>query len=59
MLKLHYPEGSQITCQTGKCQFGQTRVNYLGHVISQGVAMDPDKVSAVLDWPKPTTLKGL
>lgn len=43
-----------------KCQFGQEQVNYLGHVISKhGVAVDNDKISAMLEWPKPTTLKAL
>lgn len=43
-----------------KCQFGQKEVNYLEHVIShEGVSMDPKKISAMVSWPKPTTLKGL
>jgi hypothetical protein len=37
-----------------KCVFGGTSVKYLGHVIStNGVAMDPDKVSDVVAWPSP------
>ena len=40
-----------------KCLFGQTQIDYLGHVISiQGVSMDPTKVQAVLDWPTPRTV---
>eukprot|EP00268_Persea_americana_P050645 TRINITY_DN5521_c0_g1_i1.p1 TRINITY_DN5521_c0_g1~~TRINITY_DN5521_c0_g1_i1.p1 ORF type:complete len:370 (-),score=44.37 TRINITY_DN5521_c0_g1_i1:2500-3609(-) len=43
-----------------KCQFGQTKVNYLGHIISQkGVAVDPDKISTMIEWPNPTTIKAL
>ncbi|XP_022888557.1 uncharacterized protein LOC111404064 [Olea europaea var. sylvestris] len=43
-----------------KCQFGQKEVVYLGHIISiQGVAMDPEKISSINSWPKPTTLKAL
>lgn len=43
-----------------KCDFGVTTVAYLGHIISgQGVSMDPDKVSAMLSWPRPKTLKEL
>jgi hypothetical protein len=43
-----------------KCQFGVLRVSYLGHIISeQGVAVDPAKIQAVIDWPPPTTTKGV
>jgi len=35
-------------------------VDYLGHQISaQGVSVDPKKIQTVLDWPKPTTVKGM
>ncbi|KAK8936447.1 hypothetical protein KSP39_PZI012366 [Platanthera zijinensis] len=41
-----------------KCSFGETCVHYLGHTISaDGVAMDTDKVHAVLHWPTPTSLR--
>lgn len=43
-----------------KCFFGQKTVEYLGHVISHdGVSMDPSKVSSVLQWPRPKTVKGV
>jgi hypothetical protein len=43
-----------------KCNFGQQRVNYLGHVIDRdGVAVDSDKIQAMLAWPKPQSLKAL
>jgi hypothetical protein len=43
-----------------KCSFGQLRVNYLGHVIDRdGVAVDPDKIQAMLAWSRPQTLKAL
>ncbi|KAJ0764722.1 putative nucleotidyltransferase, Ribonuclease H [Helianthus annuus] len=43
-----------------KCSFGQLKVEYLGYLIDgQGVAMDPTKVTAVLEWPVPKTLKAL
>ena len=43
-----------------KCTFGQHQVEYLGHVISKaGVAVDPAKVSSVLQWPIPKNVKGV
>ncbi|KAL4574557.1 hypothetical protein LXL04_021390 [Taraxacum kok-saghyz] len=43
-----------------KCSFGQTAIEYLGHIINGvGVAMDPKKIDAVLDWPIPKNVKGL
>jgi hypothetical protein len=43
-----------------KCKFGCDHVDYLGHIISgQGVAVDPDKVRCVIDWPVPKNVKGV
>lgn len=43
-----------------KCIFGVQEIQYLGHVISKdGVATDPEKVQAIKDLPKPTSLTGL
>ncbi|PNX92555.1 retrotransposon-related protein, partial [Trifolium pratense] len=43
-----------------KCKFGCTQVDYLGHVISgEGVAVDPDKIKCVLEWPEPKNVKGV
>lgn len=43
-----------------KCSFGRTQVEYLGHIIDgTGVAMDPQKIIAITDWPVPRHLKGL
>ena len=41
-----------------KCQFFQSTIEYLGHLVSQGsVHADPHKISAMLTWPIPRTLK--
>jgi hypothetical protein len=43
-----------------KCAFGEVSVAYLGHVISAGgVAMDPAKVQAIVDWPAPRSARAV
>ncbi|KAH9698410.1 hypothetical protein KPL71_024002 [Citrus sinensis] len=43
-----------------KCSFAQSSVEYLGHIVSAtGVAVIPEKVQCMLEWPKPTTIKTL
>lgn len=35
-------------------------MNYLGHIVSkEGVAVEPDKILTMTDWPKPATIKAL
>jgi hypothetical protein len=37
--------------------FYQSRIHYLGHVISgKGIAVDPAKVEAIMEWPAPTNV---
>ena len=43
-----------------KCQFGQTSLSYLGHVISAiGFSIDLEKIVAIVAWPVPQTVKQL
>ncbi|XP_026410722.1 uncharacterized protein LOC113305945 [Papaver somniferum] len=43
-----------------KCSFGQSQIEYLGHIISsEGVAADPEKISCMVKWTIPTTLRYL
>ncbi len=50
----------QLYAKKEKCEFHQTRVSFLGYIISaDGVAMDNTKVQSVLNWPQPTTVKEL
>jgi RNase H-like domain found in reverse transcriptase/Reverse transcriptase (RNA-dependent DNA polymerase) len=41
-----------------KCEFCQTRTEYLGMIIEEGkISMDAVKLGGIRDWPVPTTLK--
>ena len=44
----------QLYAKFKKCEFWLSQVAFLGHIISKdGVAVDPSKVEAVKDWPRP------
>ena len=50
----------KLYAKESKCEFLQTEIHYLGHVISaQGVQMDMSKVEAIAHWPHPTNLEEL
>ena len=43
-----------------KCRFAEPSVSYLGHIVSKdGILPDPGKVSAVQQFPIPTTVKAV
>ncbi|KAK1611633.1 hypothetical protein QYE76_035306 [Lolium multiflorum] len=48
----------QLYAKFSKCEFWLDQVEFLGHVISKdGIAINPSKVAAVLDWEAPKTVK--
>ena len=47
----------QLYAKLSKCEFWLEQVKFLGHVISpEGVAVDPSKVEAVLEWERLTII---
>ena len=49
-----------LFAKLSKCEFGCKTIGYLGHVITgEGVAVEPDKIQVIRDWPLPKTLKAL
>ncbi len=50
----------QLYAKAEKCEFHLTSLSFLGYVIScEGVAMDENKVNALVNWPLPSTVKRL
>jgi hypothetical protein len=51
---------AQFFAKLSKCSFGQTSIQYPGHIISdQGVATDPEKTMVMEQWSMPTTITEL
>ena len=49
---------ANIKLKASKCHFAYPQVTYLGHIVScNGIQADPDKVSAVQDFPLPRKVK--
>jgi hypothetical protein len=58
MLELLAAESWKI--KLSKCSFAQNQISYLVHLISNlGVATDQGKISAILPWPTPSSIKEL
>ena len=55
MLKEH-----QLYANFSKCDFFQKKIHYLGHVLSEeGVAVDPDKIRSIMEWPTPKDISDI
>ncbi|KAH9667504.1 hypothetical protein KPL70_021062 [Citrus sinensis] len=51
---------SQFYVKFSKCLFCQESIDYLGHIVSaRGVHADPQKITAMVDWPLPKSVKRL
>ena len=48
----------QLYAKFSKCEFWLESVAFLGHIVSKnGISVDPSKVEAVQNWPRPTSVK--
>lgn len=47
-----------LKLKPSKCQLVKKEVQYLGHIVSsEGIKTDPEKISKVKNWPRPTSRK--
>ncbi|XP_052111589.1 uncharacterized protein LOC127742948 [Arachis duranensis] len=47
----------KLFAKLSKCEFWKSELKFLGHVVSkQGIAVDPVKVKAVMNWERPTSV---
>ncbi|XP_076912613.1 uncharacterized protein LOC143570977 [Bidens hawaiensis] len=45
----------KLYAKFSKCEFWLSKVAFLGHIVSaEGISMDPAKIEAVTNWPRPT-----
>ncbi|XP_047978667.1 uncharacterized protein LOC125220549 [Salvia hispanica] len=57
---LNLLQKNQFFVKLSKCSFCSTTVEYLGHLVSDGVLKaDPTKIEAMTTWPPPKTVKQL
>jgi hypothetical protein len=52
-------EEKQVYENHSKCEFGVQEVEYLGHIVSHGVKVDPNKIKSIREWTIPKTLNKL
>ena len=51
-------EDNDLYLKPEKCQFEQTKIDYLGMIVKEGeISMDPAKLKGIQDWPIPKTVK--
>lgn len=60
LIVLHRLRECGLKVSIDKCQFCQSQVHYVGHIVlAAGVSPDPAKIEAVTCWKIPTDLKSL
>ena len=51
---------NQLYAKFNKCEFYKDKIQYLGRIISeQGLAVDPEKIKAIKEWPVPTDVSAV
>lgn len=57
---LHLLAKDQWKVNIKKWEFAQTKIAYLGHVLSEeGISIDPAKIEIIRNWPTPKDIKEL
>jgi hypothetical protein len=52
-------QAHNLVAAIDKCQFHQTSVEFLGHIVSvDGIGMEMGKVESIVQWSSPKSLKG-
>ena len=56
-LVLERLRAEQLYAKFSKCEFWMDMVVFLGHVVSaDGIAVDPKKIEAIVEWPRPKSV---
>ncbi len=51
---------NHLFCKLKKCEFNRTELRFVGHIVgAKGIRPDPEKLSAVTDWPAPHNIPEL
>jgi hypothetical protein len=49
-----------IYVKMSKCEFGNTALVYLGHIVGRGqLKIDPSKIDVTVNWPEPKSVTGV
>ena len=55
---LRYLRQARLKLKAEKCEFNKSEVEFLRYIIGiNGIKMDPNKITAIWDWPQPTIVK--
>lgn len=49
---------AQLYCKPSKCSFYKDQVEFLGYIVNtEGIAMDPERIHTIQEWPEPQTFR--